>query len=119
MKFEHNKIRNSVACGVYQTSPGNKQKYPKAAEMKTFKWDKELEYLSRLMSSSCDEAIAESYCFQSKRFDILGSMSWYSYNTMIYENHSTTDPLANMYYFIRTWSQSEVADNDELGDDAS
>lgn len=113
-KFEHDKIRNSVACGVYHASNDNKQKYPKAAKMKAFQWNYELGFLSKQIASTCDDSFDLVYCFQSPRFPTLGVMSHFSYASKTHKKHFFRNPIPDIAGIIRKWPKAEIGPKDNI-----
>lgn len=114
MKFEHDKIRNSVACGVYHSSKVNQEKYPKAAKMKVLQWDYELAYLTKKIASTCDESFEFTYCFESSRFPPLGVMSDFSYESVKFKKASMRNPIPIITDIIRRWPKAEVGPKDKI-----
>lgn len=114
VKFEHDKIRNSVACGVYQTSKDNKEKYPKAAKMKALQWDYELAYLTTQVARTCDDSYEFNYCFESLRFPPLAIMSYFSYRWVKFSNISMRNPIQSITKIIRNWPKAEVGPKDQV-----
>lgn len=99
--FEHNKIRNTLACAHDPTQKS-------AIYMKAFTWNYELGFLAQQISKRCEPNFRQNYCFHSIRFPKLGVMTDFSrdsYNARI--NKSAINPLNSIKTIIKSWPENE------------